>query len=102
MKIRNGFVSNSSSASFVITWRALNAEVDDLKGIFKNLFDGCEITTDLVRNTEVLKSGACRTTFATGMFNDYSDFGNDAALMMTVLYMNNDFEIIDARIEEEG
>jgi hypothetical protein len=104
MKTRLGLVSNSSSASFIITWRALDLEEDKpVQDIVHDVFgwnDG--IIKKVSEQTIRLKSGAFRSTFGTSMYNDISDFGPEAAYLMTSLYLSNNFEIVDARIEDDG
>ena len=106
MKTRHGLVSNSSSASFVITWKSLNLEDEipareAIQHVFSATPDWNDKLVDAVaKQTEKLKSGAFRSVFPTSMYNDISDFGSDAAFLMMALYLSNDFEIIDARIED--
>jgi len=104
MKTRASLVSNSSSASFVITWRCLNPEIENVKQSFEKLFNNFseEEIQELCQTTNVLRSKAYRSVFSTSMFNDYSDFGPRAAQMLMALYLDNDFEIIDARIDSDN
>lgn len=107
MKTRNSLVSNSSSASFVITWKSLNLE-DEIpaREAIQHVFNesnpdlNVTLTESIVQQTSKLKSGAFRSEFSTSMYNIISDFGSDAAFLMMALYLSNDFEIIDARIED--
>jgi hypothetical protein len=98
MKIRHGFVSNSSSASFIVVWKCLDPNIDNAKDAL------AKITLDdsILERTQKLKSNAYRTVFFTTMFNEYEDFGPEAAFMIMNLYVDNNFEIIDARVEADS
>ena len=69
MKTRNGLVSNSSSASFIIIWRSIfdGDDKDRLEETLNHLFrfldkEKCKFYCD---RTAELKSGAYKTTFST-------------------------------------
>lgn len=102
MKIRNSLVSNSSSASFIVTWKYLNIEETNIKQILKKLIRfNPDFVLDIEKNTTQLKSGYFRSTFYTTIFNDMTDFDSNAAFLILALYIDNDFEIVDARIEDD-
>ena len=97
MKIRNGFVSNSSSASFIVRWilkqndvnqeRYFNAAFCMLFGVGHNKnFDpnfeiwGLEKEYEVIkRHTQIKEDGELETVFTTSMLNTVLDFGETAA-----------------------
>ena len=104
MKIRNGFVSNSSSASFLILWQVdkefLNKEENIVEEAFGLLFgvgsidwsiypELTQIYNDVAANTTVLEDGKLKTLFRTHMLNTLVDFGPSAA------YFNLAFESME-------
>jgi len=124
MKIRQGFVSNSSSASFVIHWRMKTMGKDvDVKEAVIRLFDVeyCDIRTNgeieisdcqgkeykkmverIIEDTERNFDGSFTTTFFTAMLNHFEDFGEGAKSMALALVCNPNFGIIDKDIDNEG
>ena len=96
MKIRKGFVSNSSSASFVIQWQChliaddLNTEMANIKGendlekAIIILMDYCEedVIRDVISKTKEMSGGNSRyiTDFHTIMHNSCEDFGESAMI----------------------
>lgn len=122
MKNRTGFVSNSSSASFVINWRMKTFGQDlTLKKAISVLFDSYiykEETDEWVAGTEwdkkdeakfeeianatvINKNDTFTTKFFTNMKNDMDDFGEAAKSLVINLVGNENFEIIDAKVEDE-
>ena len=113
MKQRNGFVSNSSSASFVVrwTWKGENIEKKTLEDAIKKIlpmwmldsekkeFDGIygEIKKALDGTRD--NDWFYETSFFTTMYNCAEDFGPAAALFVVEL-LANDFKI-DVSIEED-
>jgi len=86
MKIRMGFVSNSSSASFTIIWKNYAYDVGEscIKESIVDLFDlsdydqfdlSKEDIEDLIEITQIRPDGSLSTEFYTSMFNDFSSFG---------------------------
>ena len=99
MKIRNGFVSNSSSASFIIRWKLYGNNDEALDYCLGMLFyDNDELKTEITNNTR-REENSFLTTFRTSMYNDMSDF-KDAALFLVALTMDRDkrFEVVSANI----
>lgn len=102
MKTRMGFVSNSSSASFVITWRSLR-DFESKEDALKKLTEwGFNVDAETyLPTTQNLGNNVYRTEFWTHMMNNYSDFGCDAAMMYLLLSMDEDFEITSAKVEND-
>ena len=122
MKTRNGFVSNSSSASFIIHWRmrTMGEETniqqalsnlyelynydeekkdfvwDEYNEEFKDRFEGA------LKRTKQNADGSFTTDEFIGMLNDYDDFGECIQSLVFALVANDCFEIIDARVERTG
>ena len=100
MKKRGGFVSNSSSSSFIVQWQCslkdedLEVEIPELEG--KNdlekavsiLLDFCDqgIIDDIISKTTEMSSGNNRyiSTFHTIMHNSAQDFGESAMVFNMV------------------
>ena len=125
MKGRTGFVSNSSSASFMVQWRfrslgvkhTITRALSLLFGVYtynnetdivdwdSNWTDN-DVHKDLfeyVKNKSVLNSdGSFTTLFSTSMLNSYEDFGTIAQLLVFALIADEKFEIIDTKIERDS
>ena len=123
MKTRNGFVSNSSSASFVVHWRmrTMGKEVTTL-GAMANLYDvhsydsvedkidwdknwtkEYKNTIEYVVKTSTKNSdGSFTTPFFATCLNVYDDFGEEAKSLVLALVADQYFEIIDAITQEDG
>lgn len=120
MKQRNGFVSNSSSASFAIHWRmrdfGVRHQLEDVIGkvfgyTWKQVHEGdwkCarehEVLFDIVeKHTQVNPDGTFTTEFWTSMLNNPMDFGTEAMAFVMALLVNNDkLEIIDTKTDYNG
>lgn len=98
MKIRTAFVSNSSSASFIIYWKALSEDKLSKSEALEDLFrySGRDLTELIVRTIEVddknTESNEYVTIFDTGCLNSPDDFGEDAAALLFNLYINKEDE----------
>jgi len=103
MKNRNGFVSNSSSASFVVHWRfrSFGEEVSE-EDVFRSL-EIEDAAKNLVREkSERNGDGTFTTRFFTAMMNTYSDFGSAAGDFVLALTLDKNFAVIDTRIDDDG
>ena len=129
MKNRNGFVSNSSSGSFIMNWRmkAFGEPVSIKKAVgeafgapFKYIAETGELTEEFdwenawnkevqakvekaIEATELNENGTFTTTFWTSMVNSAEDFGETAKSLVMGLVADEDdrFEIIDKKVEKD-
>jgi len=123
MKIRTGFVSNSSSASFIVHWRVrtmgqkilLKEALCKLYGITsydrgnnkvnwndkwdKDVQPKFEQTEKMTQDN---KDGTYTTVFFTSMMNSADDFGDTAKSMVLNLMTNEDFTIIDTKVNSDN
>jgi len=123
MKIRMGFVSNSSSGSFIMHWRVrtfgkkitLNKAIGNLMGVYfkrENEQETEEIDWEntwnhgekdkidkMIENTVVNDDGTFTSAFGTSMVNNSEDFGEAAKSLVMGIVANEDYEIIDARTQ---
>jgi hypothetical protein len=122
MKTRTGFVSNSSSASFVVVWEyACFEENDSTTNILstllalEHLYDAESDTVKfdesyhqaqqwfeaISQNTKRSPCHKFESRFFTSMFNDYSDFERGASLLCMALISNPRAKIIGCKIEND-
>lgn len=128
MKTRTGFVSNSSSASFVIKWKA-KSNIFGKKKLGKDIITtaigylfACDVKLkngypihhydeslnvsmrQLVDNTRVidLKEKILLTEVFTGTFNTISDFGTGIRDLLFILNIETDeFELLNVQMNRE-
>jgi hypothetical protein len=102
MKIRMGFVSNSSSASFTLTWKVYGIDDNTVEEAVKKVMDYASCEEEVIRSTKKIDRNVFKSMFWTSMLNCPSDIGNEAMDLYFSLAMNKDkFEIIDAKLEED-
>jgi len=119
MKTRTGFVSNSSSASFIVHWRmrTFGEKVDVKEAIAKVV--GLHIKEDgeidwenswrnedkpkieeMIEKTVINTDGSFISTFWADMYNDAEDFGEAATSMVMNMVVDSDnFQIVDSKVE---
>lgn len=125
MKQRNGFVSNSSSASFIVHWRVRSmGDNYSIARALAKLFDIYSSFEDdkfnwekseweasgwkdkietLIEETRRNDDGTFTSSFFTSMMNSPEDFGEAAKSLVMGLVTNYDeFQIIDTKVEDEG
>ena len=106
MKVRNGFVSNSSSASFIVTWKPKELVATKEEAI-STIVDGEYFNSEgddgflafLNRNTKKDHEWYVTTAF-TSMKNSMEDFGPHIMLLLGYLNTKSDFEFF-ARIDKD-
>jgi hypothetical protein len=127
MKTRMGFVSNSSSASFVIQWKCKFLDEDEGIGrAIKRLFDyfDCpsvlpfyninnrynqdeikkiedDIILEIMKNTRIINKDLFETSFSTCMKNSPADFGLSAAILLLMLECESGFEIVSKEVIDD-
>jgi hypothetical protein len=124
MKERQGFVSNSSSGSFIMHWRmrtfgkivTAQRAIGEVFGVyFKEGTDEIDWENtwnkeskvkveEAIEHTITNVDGSFTSTFSTSMVNGPEDFGEAAkSLVMGIVANEYDgFEIIDTRVENDG
>jgi len=110
LKIRHKFVSNSSSASFIILWSNREHKSLTKEEAIKKLFDyskfdsekKLKIINDLIKQTKATKTGKFKTEFFTSMFNDLECFGQPCLQLLAYLCFNEEFEIEYKKVEKDG
>jgi len=115
MKNRNGFVSNSSSASFIVTWK--HNGYDDLDGsdnpdnLITDVSEAVNrilmyapdnVLSDIVDNTEHLGNGVFQTMCRTYMMNSIVDFDANICYLVTALVANQygQFELVKTEVRD--
>lgn len=122
MKKREGFVSNSSSTSFVVHWRMrVMGEKTNIKEALSRLYDAYiydiekgdfnwdenewskkafkEKFETIIENTKQVESGSFVTSAWTSMLNSYDDLGEVIQSLVFALVANENFEIIDSKLD---
>ena len=95
MKIRRGFVSNSSSASFIVKWRKTGGDIDPQQN-FLELVEGDSYAASnlgrYVMEHSVIANGWIETKDYTIMMNDMGDFSEEIKRLLMYLAVNKQFE----------
>ena len=125
MKIRNGFVSNSSSASFVIRWKSYDTETRTIREIIADIlypYSGFGLDKEAIASTcknqlkeiDIITAGTrlvkdieegkyLETVSFTAMYNDHNDFDDliiGFFFALIVGQIENKIEIIEQCIEQ--
>lgn len=106
MKVRAGFVSNSSSASFIIKWKHKRNKEMTLKEALdvmehEYMFEDGMTRTGIEKLTEDIGDGKFKTEFFTSMMNSADNFGEIAKSFLINIFTSDDFEIFDYRIDKD-
>ena len=109
MRIRAGFVSNSSSASFIIRWRTHVVEnLNDPRLALIVLLDEDDREIDEISEcTKLLSPGVFETTFYTIMMNYAADLGSLAGNFLLAFEVEfahhgvSRFSVISKELEED-
>ena len=111
MKIRSGFVSNSSSSSFIVIWQLNDKDIpndESLEIAFQQLFQyyGCskidgftpiEFTKyidEIRKNTTQLNNNVFESKWWASMRNDIFDYGIAPMILLFALQLENCCSII--------
>lgn len=109
MKIRLGFVSNSSSASFIVRWKSRNNREMSLEEAIQRMDDEFLFgESEFGMTKEYIKrvskdngNGKFTTEFFTSMMNNGDDFGEQAKSFLINIMTSEDFEIYDFKVDKD-
>ena len=108
MKKREGFVSNSSSASFVVYWRCLRHEEGENYGLdadeaIDGLFEWSKEIKDYLKENTVktASEGTYKTTGWISMYNDIGDLPKEIAYLVLGLKIGIGYELVDISVEND-
>ena len=107
MKVRRGYVSNSSSASFIIHWKSRNnreMSLEDAIEIMKReyFFGEYGMTKEYIEKvTKEDGDGRFTTEFFTSMMNSGDSFGEQAKSFLINIMTSDDFEIYNFKVDKD-
>ena len=125
MKVRQGFVSNSSSASFIVKWKFKNKNSETKDDVMLALTELFDLSYFYLENKEKgieddvfkeefakladyatftrydKKSGIYTTSIWTSMLNTYFDFGDAGSLLIALADSEGRFELVETSVDRD-
>jgi len=107
MKIRKGYVSNSSSASFIVYWKSRNNREMSLEEAIEKMedeffFSKYGMTKEYIKKvTQDNGYGRFTTEFFTTMMNSGDNFGEQAKSFLINIMTSDDFEIYNFKVDKD-
>jgi hypothetical protein len=107
MKVRRGYVSNSSSASFIIHWKSRNNREMSLEDAIERMereyfFGEYGMTKEYIEKvTKENGDGRFTTEFFTSMMNSGDSFGEQAKSFLINIMTSDDFQIYNFKVDKD-
>jgi len=107
MKVRRGYVSNSSSASFIIHWKSRNNREMSLEDAIERMereyfFGEYGMTKKYIEKvTKENGDGRFTTEFFTSMMNSGDSFGEQAKSFLINIMTSDDFQIYNFKVDKD-